>query len=215
MPKTDIDYSNIVFYKLVCKEPTIKDVFISYTTNFTQRKHLHKAQSLETNGNKDKLLYDCIQKNGGWGNWEMMEIKKCKCKNNLDAKKKEMALIKQHKATLNVGSFSKIIYPFHCEVCNYHCTKKTMYEKHLLSKKHEKSNPMNDCDESDLLMCQYCNKKYKGRSGLWYHEKKCRNVLNIQDTSPCFEKPSNSLTSELIMDIVKQNKEFKDLLVAV
>ena len=42
MPKTDIDYSNTIIYKITCTNPEIKDVYVGHTTNFVQRKHCHK-----------------------------------------------------------------------------------------------------------------------------------------------------------------------------
>ena len=42
MPKVDIDYSNTLFYKIYCIDPSINDMYIGHTTNFVQRKHAHK-----------------------------------------------------------------------------------------------------------------------------------------------------------------------------
>ena len=42
MPKTEIDYSNTIIYKIVCKDQNIKDIYVGHTTNFVQRKHAHK-----------------------------------------------------------------------------------------------------------------------------------------------------------------------------
>lgn len=42
MPKVEIDYSNTIFYKIFCKDTTIKDLYVGLTTNFVQRKHAHK-----------------------------------------------------------------------------------------------------------------------------------------------------------------------------
>ena len=42
MPKVEIDYSNTIFYKISCKNPSIDDIYIGHTTNFVQRKYAHK-----------------------------------------------------------------------------------------------------------------------------------------------------------------------------
>ena len=42
MPKTEIDYSNTVIYKITCKDQNISDLYVGNTTNFVQRKHAHK-----------------------------------------------------------------------------------------------------------------------------------------------------------------------------
>ena len=39
MPKVKIDYSNIIFYKISCKDSNIIDTYIGHTTNFIQKKH--------------------------------------------------------------------------------------------------------------------------------------------------------------------------------
>ena len=42
MPKTIIDYSKTIIYRIVCKDLTIKDCYIGHTTNFIKRKQAHK-----------------------------------------------------------------------------------------------------------------------------------------------------------------------------
>ena len=79
-----------------------------------------------------------------------------------------------------------------CNICNYSVNSKNHYEKHLLTKKHlENCNkhqyvqkPARDCtrlhesaqeneknqkiinDNNLLNICEYCNSKYKQKSGL-------------------------------------------------
>ena len=55
MPKIDIDYSNTIIYKIFCKDPEIKDIYIGHTTNFVQRKYAHK-----NNCSNDKFLKFCF-----------------------------------------------------------------------------------------------------------------------------------------------------------
>jgi predicted GIY-YIG superfamily endonuclease len=51
MPKEDVDYSNTIIYKIYCKDETITDVYVGYTTNFTQRKYSHKIACNNMNNN--------------------------------------------------------------------------------------------------------------------------------------------------------------------
>ena len=46
MPKTDIDYSNTIIYKITCKDPTVNEVYVGHTTNFVQRKYSHKQNCI-------------------------------------------------------------------------------------------------------------------------------------------------------------------------
>jgi hypothetical protein len=66
------------------------------------------------------------------------------------------------------------------------------------------------------LFCEFCNKEYKNRTGLWRHKQKCKddvkNEPTSQDTS---EMPdvSKMITPELVMTLLTQNQEFKQLIV--
>ena len=72
MPKSEIDYSNTIIYKITCKNPQVTDVYVGHTTNFVQRKHLHKICCINnTSPIYNCKLYEVIRKNGGWSNWKM------------------------------------------------------------------------------------------------------------------------------------------------
>ena len=84
MPKVPIDYSNTVIYKLVNKEDYDNaNVYIGSTANFTQRKYCHKSRC---NNEKDKAydskIYQNIRNDGGWDEWNMIEIEKYPCVDN-------------------------------------------------------------------------------------------------------------------------------------
>ena len=53
MPRTPINYDNVYFYKLVCKDLNVTECYVGHTTNFTKRKNAHK---LACNNPKDKML---------------------------------------------------------------------------------------------------------------------------------------------------------------
>ena len=72
MPKTDINYSNTIIYKIICKDISIKDIYIGHTTNFIQRKYAHKIACKTIQNNL--RLYRYIRDNGGWENWDMIQI---------------------------------------------------------------------------------------------------------------------------------------------
>jgi|LauGreDrversion2_5_1035112.scaffolds.fasta_scaffold04876_2 hypothetical protein len=86
MPRDDISYSNTVIYKIYCKDPTIKDIYVGHTTNFTKRKYHHKVSCKEETKLK---IYDTIRRNGGWENWNMEELARYPCTNSAEAKMKE------------------------------------------------------------------------------------------------------------------------------
>jgi hypothetical protein len=90
MPRGTIDYSNTIIYKIICKDPSVKDFFVSHTTNFSQKKHSHKTNCTNSKKKDYNLqIYQTIRANGGWDNWEMLEIAKYNCKDANDARIKE------------------------------------------------------------------------------------------------------------------------------
>jgi hypothetical protein len=97
MTKQNIDFSNSIIYKIVCKDLNIKDCYIGHTTNFTQRKNRHKTSSYT----KNFKLYQFIRENGGWDNWDMIMVEKFSCDDLLDAHKKEREYIEKLNGNLN------------------------------------------------------------------------------------------------------------------
>ena len=102
MPKTPVDYSKTVMYKIVCKDLNIKDCYVGSTIDFTKRKHLHKdvCNHSERNGH-NYYVYQFIRNNGGWNNWDMIEIEKYPCNDKNEAHKQERHWIETYQCTLN------------------------------------------------------------------------------------------------------------------
>ena len=89
MPRLAIDYSNTIIYKIVCKDLNIKDLYVGHTTDFKRRKSEHKGNTTNSKGVPYKLkLYEKMRANGGWDNWDMIEIEKFSCIDGNEAKKK-------------------------------------------------------------------------------------------------------------------------------
>jgi len=102
MPKTEIDYSNTIIYKITCKDAEIKDVYVGHTTNFVQRKHSHKQGCINPkSSNYDCKLYNTIREKGGWSNWKMEIINFFNCYDHYEARQKEQEYFVSLNATLN------------------------------------------------------------------------------------------------------------------
>jgi hypothetical protein len=175
MSKTESDYSNTIFYKIVCKDTTITDLYVGHTTNFVQRKYSHKQNCNNPKANNYKCkLYNIIRLNGGWENWRMEIIAFHNCSDQYEARKKEQEYFLKLNATLNsiqplpksklitvsytpspndetneCNSQSEIIYNYYpkhmCSKCNVKCSSLYDYKKHILTKKHISSY----CDNED------------------------------------------------------------------
>jgi hypothetical protein len=102
MPRKPIDYSNTIIYKLCCNDPTITDVYVGHTTNWTNRKGTHKNSCNNPNYEKYNLyVYQFIREHGGWNNWSMIELEKICCVDEKDAAKHERRYFELLGATLN------------------------------------------------------------------------------------------------------------------
>jgi hypothetical protein len=102
----------------------------------------------------------------------------------------------------------KISAKFYCEFCNYKCSKKSEYDKHILTNKHKNlqnptSNPTSKISETKYS-CG-CGKVYKHSSTFYTHKKKC-NMSSVTDSNV------ESFDKELIMILINENKELKTLM---
>jgi ankyrin repeat protein len=83
----------------------------------------------------------------------------------------------------------------------------------LLTDKHQnlqKATKINNLvPESPTSFLCNCGKKYKERTGLWRHKKKCIKDENEDDE----DEEDSPGKNKIIMNIIKQNQEFKDLII--
>jgi hypothetical protein len=90
MPKTPTDYSNTVIYKIVSKDLDLKFCYVGSTTNFIKRKYKHKSDSTNEKSTKQNYkLYKTINDNGGWYNFDIVEIEKYPCLDGNEARARE------------------------------------------------------------------------------------------------------------------------------
>jgi hypothetical protein len=103
MPRTNIDYSKIVIYKIVCNDLSITDLYVGSTTDFRKRKNSHKSNcNKETNKNYNLKVYKMIRENGGWDNWTMLEIEKYPCNDGNESRLRERYHLELLNANMNM-----------------------------------------------------------------------------------------------------------------
>jgi hypothetical protein len=101
---------------------------------------------------------------------------------------------------------------YECKPCDYITCRLSQYNRHLLTSKHQ-----NETNETNLkhlenqgfkkYVCA-CSKEFSSRTTLWRHKKICN------QNQPKDEKIDiNSLDMNLIMNLLKQNDEFKSLII--
>jgi len=225
MPKTEIDYSTTIIYKITCKDENIKDLYVGHTTNFIQRKHAHKQNAINTKSSNHKCkLYEVIRANGGWTNWTMEIINFFNCKDHYEARKKEQEYFILLNANLNsieplpkpkevkpvIKKNEDAISLFTCDTCHFTTCKESNYNIHLLTRKHK--HMMNPIEEKISVehKCK-CGKKYKHLSTLCAHRKNCTKPLeqlSIIDNNNIDNIDNNKLITFLINEI----SEFKNIL---
>lgn len=123
---------------------------------------------------------------------------------------------------------------FYCDICNYTTSKKHDYIKHEKTQKHIK-RARNHVTENSLageqtdFYCKCCGGNYNNRVSLWRHEKKCvGSPIQQDDSSETDSKKisgsdmdadtddeieSNYFTKDIVMNLIKQNKELQNVLI--
>jgi hypothetical protein len=105
---------------------------------------------------------------------------------------------------------------FHCENCNFICSKKSNYDKHLMTSKHKNTDKIltntdaenaENASVTNEFICE-CGNTYKHRQSLFNHKKKCQ-TLNINNDLNNIDITD----SNILVQLIKQNDEFKNLLI--
>jgi len=165
MPLKKINYSNTIFYRIVCNDLNITDCYIGHTTNFISRKRNHKQCC-----NNEKLnaynfhLYKLIRENGGWDNWSMIMIEQINCKDYNEAIQIERNFIEKYKSNLNSNNPCKLIKEETINDSVDKSTIKNIIEENInIIKEYNKeyyNNNINKRKEYNkkIFYCDYCKK---------------------------------------------------------
>ena len=121
---------DFVMYKICPKNKDLNFCYIGKTKNFVNRKRQHIRNTICEDDVKHYHLkqYETIRNNGGWTEWEMVEIDKIYGKTKLESRMREQELIDENNANLNSVS------AFVCEEKKA-ATKKACTEKYRLENK--------------------------------------------------------------------------------
>ena len=106
-----------------------------------------------------------------------------------------------------------------CDYCDFNCSKKSDWIRHLSTAKHKKACNVTLSDDnlhtkSSSYICPNCSKIYISRNGLWIHKKKCNSENIIQNTEEVNENNIKtsievSYLSNLMLEVVKNNNELQ------
>ena len=99
---------------------------------------------------------------------------------------------------------------YHCENCDYLTSRRSQYDRHILTDKHKKWNNdtkmiQNDTEKvpegSIIYRCE-CGKCYNHKQNLYRHKKKCDYEEHLD----------NNISKDLILKLVEENGEIKKML---
>ena len=212
MPKEHIDYSNTIIYKIYCIDETIKDIYVGHTTHFIQRKYQHK---LLCNNLKNVLkIYKIIRENGGWDNWNMVEIAKYNCNDSTEARIKEQLHYEELNASLNSCPPYVDKIQYYCFECELQCSGPTQFNNHIncISHKKKQINPNNEQTIINKLnicpkfMCQICDYTTEKKFNFDKHLLTAKHISAIkvnENVAKCSKSKSNHICSNC-------NKEYKE-----
>ncbi len=107
------------------------------------------------------------------------------------------------------------VHSFVCDVCDFKCSRKWLWDRHIATPKHINTyNPTDkDLQVSDkkCYKCD-CGTEYSHRQSLYNHKKKCKGGEEIKTVEKSDDK-SNQIDSNLFFQLIKQNDDFKNLII--
>ena len=109
---------------------------------------------------------------------------------------------------------------FYCESCDFKCSNKYDYSRHLSTRKHESQSQGKkmENEKNAKFVCD-CNREYKSISGLWKHKQKCVGKNNTITHSTNYDTDittkditTKDITTDILYDVLNQNKELYQIL---
>ena len=106
---------------------------------------------------------------------------------------------------------------FECDTCDFKCSNKNDYSRHLLTRKHEilQNTTEKNVKNSLNFICE-CGKEYKHHSSLWNHKKKCNFKIKETEEIKTYENIDTDLNDKnLILTLIQQNNELQKQMLEV
>ena len=98
---------------------------------------------------------------------------------------------------------------FECEKCAFKCSKKSNYDKHILTPKHTNATFVAQnatCLETKNAKCPFCEKNFNHSSSMYRHKKECKGKN---------ETPNTNNNDKLVEYLMKENSELKHMIIDV
>ena len=198
-----IQYNKSTIYKLCCKDANITEIYIGSTTNFRLRKSQHKVNC---HNEKHKAynfeVYKIIRENGGFENWDMIEIEKVNATDKKDLEKNERRVIDQLKPILNCRIPGRTVKEYYVD--NYDKIKEynVKYNAENADKIKERQKKY-EADNSDKIKER--QKKYRKKNPDKFKEYREKNA----DKNKEYQKEYYAENSDKILIEMKQKIDCK------
>lgn len=104
---------------------------------------------------------------------------------------------------------------FYCNICDYSTSRRSQYERHITTAKHQKLQNVDGMltekfQKSSVKMFHcLCGKGFSHRQSLHVHKKKCYHESSDSIVEHSKYEP---ITPEVIMELIKQNKNLQEML---
>ena len=127
--------------------------------------------------------------------------------------------------TLGNQKLQKDYIHYYCESCQYTTSRKSSYNKHVLTSKHINhvtgtQMETKSCEKlqkscKTQFICKDCNKEYSNKSGLWKHKVKCK----ITTSNFSFESNNKDDIIHLLLkqnnDLIKEQSDIKQIIMEI
>ena len=107
---------------------------------------------------------------------------------------------------------------YYCKNCDFKCSKKYSWERHISTAKHITEISGNNLEiekgqKGQQFWCTKCDKSFQTNAGLWKHKNKCNITIVTDSNAESFDK--DKLIIMLInqnAELIKETSEFKNMM---
>ena len=127
---------------------------------------------------------------------------------------------------MDIKKVHKVHTKLYCVYCDYSTRRESHFIRHNATAKHKRMHGGYTIEpqlvpivhDIEPAKC-HCGKEYKHYSGLWRHKKKCSHKPSVNTPqlhvleNAVLQSPVLPVDQHVIIELLKQNQEFKDLLI--
>ena len=181
------DFSKALIYKLICKDPEIKEVYVGSTCDLEMRMSKHKSDCKRLH----VKVYKFISENGGWDNWTVEIIQDYPCSGVEELKILEQHYIKEM-GTLNSKS------------ADTGCDKKEYDRLRYEENKDKRNKDSREYNKKKREKIKEKNKEWRDKN------KKEYDRLRYEENKDKRNKESREYNKKNREKIKEKNKEWRD-----